>query len=69
MMSDQPRHKHQHRVLPPGPPNRIIRTPYPFSEHPTGWERVAMILTYGLLFGFMAVSLVYVLWLIVAETV
>lgn len=51
------------RIPPPGPSNFIQRTPYPFSPNPTGWERVAMIVTYGVLFGVMAVSLVYVVWL------
>jgi len=35
----------------------IQRTPYPFSPHPTGWERVAMIVTYGV-FASLVVALI-----------
>jgi len=47
----------KYRIPPTGPSNMIQRTPYPFSPHPTGWERVAMIVTYGV-FASLVVALI-----------
>lgn len=64
-MNTEQRKRLLEQMPPPGLPSTIIRSPSPFSEHPTGWERVAMLVTYGVLSGFLIVVMLLVILVMV----